>query len=213
MNRLLSIIGEKYKLKELDSGEFGSMKVSGLKFSLSSFSAEGLGHVSFMEACGFFGLMKMDTLIIVPGDEDRPLYSYDRIKAGKNDTLIIELYDTLLSPFDTTSIRKIKDKFSYLPERDPGKHWYDSLKLEESISKKAKNIPDMERAAEEYLEAYLVTKAEKTKDREEKRKKTEYYVSTLLEKGGPSTDVFKKKFGGEKTRLLFENVLFGTGLR
>ena len=35
-------------------------------------------------------------------------------------------------------------------------------------------------------------------------------VNGLLEKGGPSTDVFKKELGEEKTAQLFREVLFGT---
>ena len=45
---------------------------------------------------------------------------------------------------------------------------------------------------------------------EAKRQKTENYVSGLIKNGGPSTDVFKKKFGAEKTAELFEKVLFAT---
>jgi hypothetical protein len=35
------------------------------------------------------------------------------------------------------------------------------------------------------------------------------YVNGLLEKGGPSTDVFKKELGVEKTTKLFRKILFG----
>lgn len=49
-----------------------------------------------MRAKGFFGLLKMDTLVILPADRDRPLCSYDCIYAAVNDTLIVELYDALI---------------------------------------------------------------------------------------------------------------------
>ncbi len=34
----------------------------------------------------------------------------------------------------------IKEKYAHLPERDPGEHWYDSIKLPESVSKKASGV-------------------------------------------------------------------------
>jgi hypothetical protein len=36
-------------------------------------------------------------------------------------------------------------------------------------------------------------------------------VEGLLTNGGPSTDVFKKSLGLDKTAVLFRNILFGTG--
>ena len=35
-------------------------------------------------------------------------------------------------------------------------------------------------------------------------------VNGLLSNGGPSTDVFIKMFGKEKTTYLYKNILFGT---
>ena len=90
-NTILSLIKRKYPLCELDVGEFARMKVNGMKFTVSAYHAEGLGHVSVMRATGFFGLMQMDTLIVNPNEIDLPLYSYDRIFAMGNDTLIVEL--------------------------------------------------------------------------------------------------------------------------
>ena len=70
---LLNKIGERYPLKAIDAGEFASLSAAGMKFEISAYYAEGLGHVSVMRAKGFFGLMKMDTLIINPVEIDLPL--------------------------------------------------------------------------------------------------------------------------------------------
>ena len=48
-----------------------------MTFTIKAYKAEGLGHVSVMRAKGFFGLMKMDTLIVNPTYVDLPLYSYN----------------------------------------------------------------------------------------------------------------------------------------
>ena len=66
IDNLLAIINSKYPLQALEAGEFSKMKVGGMDFTISAYQAQGLGHVSTMSAKGFFGLMKMDTIIIVP---------------------------------------------------------------------------------------------------------------------------------------------------
>ena len=188
------------------------MKVGGMRFSISAYKADGLGHVSVMTAKGFFGLMKMDTLIINPTELDLPLYSYDRIFAMGNDTLITELYDTLLGEYDEGGLILAKEGYSDLTERDPGEHWYDSIKLGSSISKKGKKA-DTARLDEltiKHFEEYLRSSNAPVTDKAAKQDKARVYVNGLIEKGGPSTDVFKKSIGEEKTRVLFENILFGT---
>ena len=211
IDKLLEVIEKKYPLSELDIKEFSSLKAGGMKFSIQAYHAEGLGHISAMSAKGFFGLMKMDTLMIVPKEKDLPLYSYDRIYAMGNDTLIVELYDTLTETLDLSLLDEIKSRFAYLSERDPGEHWYDYLKLPQSISKKGKkaetqNFDDL---AIEHFDAYLSASASDTSDEAKKRELSFRYVNGLLTQGGPSTDVFKKSLGEEKTEKLFKNVLFG----
>ena len=189
------------------------LKANGMTFTIQAYKAEGLGHVSTMCAKGFFGLMKMDTLIINPTEVDLPLYSYDRIFAMGNDTLIVELYDTLVGAYSEEHLEKVKEKYQDLPERDPGQHWYDSIKLAASISKKGKKSQSshFDELTLQHFMAYLSEDAAIVSDVNSKQKKASYYVNGLLEKGGPSTDVFKKTLGEEKTAKLFEDVLFGTG--
>ena len=209
--KLLTLIGERFPLTAVDCGEFSEMKVSGMKFSISAYEAGGLGHVSVMRAAGMMGLMKMDTLIINPKELDLPLYSYDRIFAMGNDTLIVETYDTLLGEYSEEAMLAVKNEYADLPERDPGEHWYDSIKLTSSISKKGKkkHLSRMNDFALRHFEAYLTSDAASVSDKSEKQKKADAYVSGLLELGGPSTDVFKKAIGQKKTAELFNKVLFG----
>ena len=208
---LLRVIANSYPLTPVSTGEFAKLKVNGMKFAIQAYYAEGLGHISIMQANGFLGLMKMDTLMIVPTERDLPLYSYDRIYAMGNDTLIVELYNTLTQPLDLSLMSHIKAKFRHLEERDPGVHWYDSIKLPESISKKGKKADrdDIDALAAEHFSAYLNAPAKKVADTEKKKELSAKYVEGLLREGGPSTDVFKKGLGEEKTAKLFKTVLFG----
>jgi hypothetical protein len=213
IRKMLRTVTARYHLNGITAGEFSKMKVSGMNFEIWAFHAEGLGHVSAMTATGFFGLMKMDTLIINPTERDLPLFSYDRVHALGNDTLIYELYDTLLEKADLAGLEAVKARYADLPDHDLGQHWYDGIKLAVSLSKKGKKAHSaaFDSCAMDYLEAYLDS-AENAPwcDPAEKKAKAAVYVEGLLEHGGPSTDVFKKGLGPEKTALLFRHILFGT---
>ena len=211
-DKLLNIIKSKYTITELDVGEFATLKANGMKFTVEAYKADGLGHISIMKAKGFFGLMQMDTLIVNPTEIDLPLYSYDRIFAMGNDTLIVELYDTLIGEYSDAELESVKASYKDFAERDPGEHWYDSIKLSSSISKKCKTDETrwLSELALEHFEAYIHSSKTPVEDKSAKQKKASVYVEGLLEKGGPSTDVFKKALGDEKTAKLFREVLFGT---
>ena len=213
IDKLLKAIEKQYPLTEVDAGDYKNLKANGMKFSIQAYTAEGLGWVSVMTASGFFGLMKMDTLIINPRDVDMPLLSYDRVHAMGNDTLIYELYDTMVGQPDFSLLDKAKGRTNLLPDHDLGKHWYDEIKLPQSLSKKCKKVqsPAFDDAAQQYMTAFVnAAKAAPSCEAEPKREKASVYVEGLLEHGGPSTDVFKKSIGEEKTARLFRTVLFGT---
>ena len=208
---LKNTINEKYPLSECDTTEFKNLKVRGMNFDIYAYETKGLGHVSIMSAKGFFGLMKMDSLIITPTELDLPIYSYDRIMAMGNDTLITEMYDTMVNktPFD--ELQSVINKYSNLPVRDPGEHWYDAIKLPESISFKGKKAvtKDFDKLAIEHLKSFLSAPAQKVTDQETKKANNLKYINGLLEHGGPSTDVFVKALGKDATEKLFHDVLFG----
>lgn len=215
-NKILDLVKQRYTLKEKNVGEFKSFKAKGMTFTCKAYEAEGLGHVSVMCAKGFFGLMQMDTVVIAPEKRDLPLLSYDRIVAVGNDTLIVELYDTMgEEKVNMCLINSIKNKYSLLPERfangEEPKHWYDDIRLPETTSKKGKKKDKQafDTYAIEYVSSYLSLEAKEC-DVEDKKKRTNLYVDGLLTQGGPATDVFKEEFGFDKTSDILKTVLFGT---
>ena len=213
IEKMLSAIHAKFPLTEQDAGDYKRLRASGMKFTIRPYKAEGLGWVSVMTATGFLGLMKMDTLIINPTEADMPLLSYDRVHAMGNDTLIYELYDTVVGQPDLSLLDKAKGRTAILPDHNLGKHWYDDIKLSQSFSKKAKKLqtPAFDDAAYQYMAAYLeAAKNAPACEAEAKREKASVYVEGLLSNGGPSTNAFKKSLGIEKTCRLFRYVLFGT---
>lgn len=213
IEKLINCIGEHFPLKEKNAGEFARLKVRGMNFSVRCYCAEGLGHVSVMRSSGFFGLMKMDTLMIIPAEKDMPLLSYDRVQAMGNDTLIFELYDTLLGEASLIATEKAKAEGKKLPDHDVGTHWYDAIKLPISLAKKGKKTATLgfDKLAENYVMGFLSdSRCAASCDAKPKLEKVSVYVEGLLTHGGPSTDVFKKTIGEEKTAELFRKVLFGT---
>jgi len=123
------------------------------------------------------------------------------------------LYDTLLGETELSGLEKVKETYQELPDHDLGKHWYDDIKLPVSLSKKGKKVHTaaFDKCTLEYLDAYLkAAKAAAVCDAAQKREKASVYVEGLLKNGGPSTDVFKKSIGEEKTGELFRKVLFAT---
>ena len=196
-------------LLTLNALQVQHLNANGMNFTIRSYDCPGLGHVSTMEGKGLPGMMKMDTLIINPTEVDLPLYSYDRITFTGTHILIVELVDTTINPFSSVELDAVVEQFSSVPNQTPAEHWYDSLRLPQSISKKGKKsiLDELELV---HFKAYLDTPRQTVDDKQAKHEKTAAYVNGLLEKGGPSTDVFKKAIGPEKTAQLFREVLFGT---
>lgn len=212
-DKMLRSIEKAYPLEELPAGEFSDLKLNGMRFSIHSYRAQGLGTVSVMKAKGFFGLMKMDTLILNPSVRDMPLMSYDRIHAMGNDTLIIELFDTFLQKTELPELELAQSSGASLPDHDPGSHWYDPIKLPVSVAKKGRRGEStaMDLLAEAYADGFLKdSRFAAACDPQRKREKAAVYVEGLLSHGGPATDVFRKALGKEKTAELFRKVLFAT---
>ncbi len=214
-DEMLKLIAESFPLTEQDAGDFADMKANGMNYLVRSFTAEGLGHVSVMSASGMMGLMKMEVFMVNPFLCDAPLFSNDRVHAMGRETLILELYNTCLNKeaFDASGLGAVKKTDTAGADKDLGSHWYDSLTYPVNLARVGKKA---EKAAFDeltlkYLSAYLeAVKTAPACPEEAKKAAARVYTEGLLSNGGPSTDVFKKGIGPEKTAELFRNVLFGT---
>lgn len=210
ISQLLETINSKYPLSSRGSAGFDGIKVKGMTFNISSYEAQGLGHVSTMQSKGFFGLMQMNTLIITPIDTDLPIYSYDRIKAMGNDKLYIEVYDTVINKPSFDPMDRVKEKYNDLPKISLGKQWYDDIRLPQTATYSGKKTDSdrFDSMALEYMKAFISINGAAIEDPETKNSKISYYVDGLLSNGGPATDVFLKAIGKERTTTLFKEVLF-----
>ena len=215
MKQIIDLIRKSFELKEQPAGEFSTLKIGPMKFSVEHWDGGILGNISYMAASGMMGLMKMETLIINPVKADLPLMSLDTVLAMGKLTVIAEIYDTTLGGFDQAACLTVKESLAFHPDRPVSSNWYDDIRLSCSWGKKTgkKALQALEKGLEDYVQAYLSV-AKKTPELsagllEQKRQKAYAYVNGLLEHGGPSTDVFVKHLGKEKTEKLFHEVLFG----
>ena len=215
MRNLIDLIGRSFELKGQPAGEFSALKVGPMKFSIEHWDGGLLGNISFMSGSAMMGLMKMETLIINPVKADLPLLSMDTVLAMGKLTVIAEIYDTTIGGFDQAACQTVKESLASHPDRPTSPIWYDNIKLGCSLSKKTgkKALPALEKGLADYVQAYL-SAAEKAPELSsdllgQKRQKADAYINGLLEHGGPSTDVFVKHLGKEKTEKLFREVLFG----
>ncbi len=216
VEKMLNKIGKHFPLKEINVGEFATAKVSVMKFKVRSFDAVGLGRVSVLSGSALFGLMKMDTLIVNPFEKDMALFSYDRIYAMGNDTILLELYDTRINK-DTSlkELEQVVKKYKDIPEQPAQSKWYDYMRLPVSLKKKGnkKVTPRFNKLTEEYLNSVIkLIKNAPECDVDKKKKVASKYTEGLLSNGGPSTDQFVKAKGKAYTQKLFRDILFGTGV-
>lgn len=209
----LSAIENDYKLKPLEAGEFKDFQMNGMDFHVDRYEIEGLGYVTWMTASGMNGAMKMDTVILNAFEKDLPMFSYDRINAMGKDTIIVEIYDTMLDKaYSSKGFEEASKKLASLPDMPAnGEHWYDAIRYKESIAKvaEAKDAQLLDETLLAFLEQYLKeAKNAPNCDRAAKIIKASEYPTNLVEQGGFAADNYIKAIGKEKTREFFRNVLF-----
>jgi len=189
------------------------------QFRVDSRQADRLARINNIDATMFL-FIKMYTLLLRPSyDYNLPMLSVDIIAMGGKRVYVMEVIDPARiddanknACYDT--MRKLSAElinFAPVPTRD----WYKDFLADVSIHINAKSEDDDKLLAifQAYLDAYIEMVKNAHKLDPEKSKKVrdgfELYVSTLLGKGGPAVDVFKKLLGPEKQQEYIRTVMFG----
>ena len=208
LEKLLDAIKARFPLTE-NEGATRQFQVMGMTFEARAYAAPGLGHVGVMTARG---PMQMETLVINPFEQDAPILSYDRIHAMGQETVMAEMYDSLLGDsFHVDNIVRALGESAAILEKEK-ESWYAPLIVQPWLHLKgtagdAARCDDM---AADYVEAYLAAaQAAEPCDPDQKRRKAAAYSKGLLEHGGPATDPVKAATGEEFTAALFRETLFG----
>lgn len=218
----LELVQEGYTVTQLDAEEYTDMRFYGImKFHVDQYRVEELGNLSVMTAD--MGFMQMVSFMITPIEKNVPLCTLDFMYILNNRKSYVEFYD-LAGDTDSDEyitvqaiLQGLVDRWNDVEELAVEPHWYDTY-LKVFMHKQLKKDDDARNTQlfSESLGTYLneTLRIEKSSDENISRQidNTKAYSDGLIEKGGVSTDVFKKALGEEKTREFFDKVFFGTAL-
>lgn len=208
LEKLMDAIRASFPLTE-KADAARTFQVMGMTFEARAYAAKGLGHVGVMTAQG---PMRLETLVINPFELDAPILSYDRIHAMGKETMVGELYDSLLGDsFSEDDMARALGEAAVFPDKSQ-EAWFAPMIVHPGLEQKgtADDAARFDDIAEAYVGAYLAAaKAAAPCDGEAKRAKAAAYSEGLLKNGGPATDPVKAAMGEEFTADLFRNTLFG----
>ena len=216
----MQTLSEFAEVTPVDAGEYSEIKMYGLmKFNVSQYDIKDLGNLSVMKVN--MGMMQMVSYIITPYEKDMPMLSMDFMYIYGNRKAYAEFYDLTE---DTSApqyvqimdkVRAFEGRYSELEDITTEPAWYDDLLT--VVLHKAGKADDDDKITEMFSDAvrtYMESASGLDLLSDEaaaaKLDITQEYCDNLVEKGGVSTDVFKKNLGEETTKDFFDKVLFGT---
>lgn len=216
----MNVLSSYAKVTPVDAGEYSQITMKGImKFNVSQYDVENIGNLSVMTVN--MGFMQMVSYVVSPYEKDLPLLSMDFMYILGNRKAYAEFYDLTANKNSEEYqgvldiIRKFQNSYSDLAELETAPAWYDDL-LTVVMHKSGKSADDsrIDEMFSDSIRSYMeAAKGLQQLSDEEKAVKLELiqnYCDGLVEKGGVSTDVFKKELGEEKTKDFFNKVFFGT---
>lgn len=215
-------LGSRYTVTPLDPRAYQDLKFYGvMRFHTDQYRIEELGNLSVMTAD--MGFMQMISYVITPYEKAVPLCTLDFMYIMGNRKSYVEFYD-LVSDVQSEEYRQVLDTLSGMIRRydavsdaEVSEAWYDSL-LSVRMHKALKRADDTQNeemfcdALRTYLDTAKTLSAHSKEDAAAQLANTKAYSDNLIDKGGVSTDVFKKALGEDTTRDFFDTVFFGSGL-
>ena len=219
VDAVLTELQKHYTVTPMDTGEYKEMKLFGImKFHVEQYDIEELGNLSIMRTN--MGVMQMATVVITPKDKNLPLLSADYMYILSNRKSYLEFYDVVKEKDENyeqllNALSNVLNNYEYLEKVETSPAWYQHLL---TVTAYKGGSFDEDKALEGMLVDSLAVYLKHGKQlpllsEEEKQEKisiTMGYTDGLIEKGGISTDVFKKELGEEETKKFFDNVFFGT---
>lgn len=215
---VLSALQRDFALRQENLGADAHLSAKGMVFETEAWEIPGVGHLCVMQMNAFFGLMRMETVVIAPTGVDLPLFNLDWVKAFGAETQIAELYDTQLQPWPD-ECREAFDfacaQYADLPDAPAaGARWYDEILYPCSMHKKGRGLTGrLSRAAQDYLTVYVeLLAAAPPCDSAEKAAKVQAFAERLFAEGGPAVNQITKLFGEQTARRLIVRHMYGAPL-
>lgn len=222
IDTILKELNKNFTVTALNPGEYKEMKIYGfMKFHVEQYDIEELGNLSIMRIN--MGVMQMATIVITPQDKNLPLLSADYMYILSNRKSYLEFYDIVSQKDDQymqllDALSTVQTHYEHLENIETSEAWYADLLTvtaykggtSEADSDLINMLADSLHIYLEYGKKFPLLSEE---ERKEKLTLTTAYTDGLIEKGGISTDVFKKQLGNEETKKFFDNVFFGTAIK
>ena len=207
---LKEIAEKRFRLLPKNMGDLSRIKGRGMVFDIESFDAEGVGSICLMRMKGMAGLIRMISATFTPTKLDGPIFSMDWIHAFGRETLLLELFDTMISKRSFPELEEVKKKHEGLPVYEPKEAWYSDLHLPASAFYKGRGIGgELDQLVQEYCEGYFSALLRcPTCELAEKNRKNSVLPDGLLANGGLAVDQFKKMIGEEKTAQFMTQFMF-----
>ncbi|MBQ2902740.1 MAG: hypothetical protein IJE49_12975 [Agathobacter sp.] len=220
VDTVVANLKENFTVTPVDVGDYKKMKIYGImNFDVEQYDIEGIGNLSIMRM-NALGLMQMSTVVITPQDKNLPLLSADYMYILKNRKAYLEFYDVVAEKDEAyntllTALTEAKNKYNHLEDIQSSEAWYaDLLTVTTYKAGQPENDNDIKNLLIDSLDVYMKHAKElpllTAEEKAEKLDITVKYTDGLIEKGGISTDVFKKELGPEETKNFFDNIFFGT---
>lgn len=219
---VLDELNQHYTITPLDAGKYQKLKMYGtMKFHVEQYDIEEIGNLSIMRVN--MGVMQMATIVITPREKNLPLLSADYMYILSNRKSYLEFYDVVNekdSKYNEllNALSSVQENYNYLEDIQTTPAWYADLL---TITTYKSSKPSDDKAVTQMLIDSLRTYMEHSKqlpllsetEKNEKLAITVEYTDGLIEKGGISTDVFKKELGDAETKKFFDTVFFGTDIK
>lgn len=209
----LSMLDRQYPMTEFTPEEYKAFRLKGIKFRVRACKAQGLGHVCAMEARAPFGLMTMESIILLPKEIDMPLFSIDIMTMPGRNILIFEVYNTLIQERSFPALAEVKAASASLRDHTSKPMWYDAYLLPETVLKEGTKADALKFAqlSNRELEAFLAEcKKAPPCSQAEKKTKNEEFVEKMVSLGGVSSSLFLNAWGPEKGGRFLREIAFGT---
>ena len=191
-----------------------------LRFAIEAWQTDKFKRINNLDA-SLMIFMKMYTLLILPNyNYNLPMLSVDIIFMGGKRVFVIELIDPAGIRDDNleagyAKMRSLKPAEGTLEKMEVSMEWAEDAVRDVSIHSRADRARDdlLFDIYTSYLNTYLdmARNAQPLGAEESKKVKAgmEWYVDTLIAKGGPAVNVFKTLLGPEKQKEYVRTVMFG----
>lgn len=219
VNMAVSLLKNKFELKELDAGEFKKIVLKKiLPFYSKLYTIKNFGTVCVLTLN--IGIMSLITININCFCKDLPQMTFDVIFMLNKRIIFFEIYDFMINKEDEKyksflkEIEEIQKKHSNLKEATTSSSWYISY-LSGTVKKSGNVLNDKQFLSilKEVMEVYIKY-AEKIPELNDDdiKKKINYYkefTDNLTKKGGVAINNFINGIGAEKTHEFLSKVFYG----